>query len=356
MLKLEYKDYSLDFKFDAGTSRGVLKKHPVYFIRVSESGLMPFGYGEAAPLERLSVETFAQTELELERLSHEIGNWKRPSNEIEVYHLVRELVNVNFPSVRFSLEMALLDMINGGKQLIFHNHFYHEQGEIPINGLVWMGEKEVRRRQIDEKLSEGFQCIKIKVGAIDWQEELELIDYVRSKSKDVMIRLDANGGFPANEVFARLKALEKYDIHSIEQPIMPRQPEAMMLICERSKIPIALDEELIGIHGAAEKLSLLSFIKPSFIILKPTLLGGFEATREWISIAESLGIGWWVTSALESNVGLNAISQFVASYDHLSYQGLGTGQLYHNNIKSPLQITGQKLRYNQDLNWNLDII
>ncbi len=353
MLKLEYKDYSLDFKFEAGTSRGVLKKHPVYFIRVSKAGLMPFGYGEAAPLDRLSVENYADTALELERISHLISESRIPSNETEVYQLVGELVSVNFPSVRFALEMALLDMINGGKQLIFRNDFYENGKEIPINGLIWMGEKDFMRKQVDEKLEAGYQCIKIKVGAIDWQDELELIKYLRSKSRDVIIRLDANGGFPTNEIFSRLKELEQYDIHSIEQPIMPKQPEAMMLICERSKIPIALDEELIGINESTEKLALLRYIKPSFIILKPTLLGGFAATTEWITIAESLGIDWWITSALESNVGLNAISQYVASYENISYQGLGTGQLYHNNIKSPLQIIGQTLRYNQQLNWDL---
>lgn len=354
MLKLEYKNYTLDFKFEAGTSRGVLKKHPVFFLKVSNSGLSPFGYGEAAPLERLSVDRFEDLELELERLATSLALLELPKTETAIFSLVEKVVKVTFPSIRFALETALLDLLNGGRQLIFDNHFYQSDYEIPINGLVWMGSAEDMRKQVDDKLALGFKCVKIKVGAIDWQEELSLIAYIRSKSNEVIIRLDANGGFPTNEAFARLRDLEKFNIHSIEQPIMPRQPEAMMLICEKSKIPIALDEELIGVVSRQAKLELLQYIKPSYIILKPTLLGGFVATKEWIMIAENLGIDWWMTSALESNIGLNAISQFAASFEGISFQGLGTGQLYHNNVKSPLQIVGDRLRYNHDLNWDVD--
>lgn len=353
MLKLEYKDYTLDFKFEAGTSRGVLKKHPVWLVRISESGLMPFGYGEAAPLERLSVERFEDVAVELERITHELAKLAKPKTQDEVFDLVNDLVGLQFPSVRFAIEVALLDLINGGKQLIFKNEFHDSKFEIPINGLVWMGEAHEMRKQVDEKLDAGFKCIKIKVGAIDWQEELKLIEYVRSQSNEVILRLDANGGFPINESFARISELEPFNIHSIEQPIMPKQPEAMKLICEKSKIPIALDEELIGVNGFESKKELLDFIRPSFIILKPTLLGGFASTLEWIKIAEEVGCDWWLTSALESNIGLNAISQFAASFKNISYQGLGTGQIYHNNVKSPLQVIGTHLRYNSALNWDL---
>lgn len=353
MLKLEYKDYTLDFKFDAGTSRGILKKRPVFMLKISEDGLSPFGYGEVAPLERLSVDRLEDVELELDRLVTKVAKCETPKSEEEVFDLVASLVKVTFPSIRFGLEVAFLDLLNGGKQLIFDNHFYKSNYEIPINGLVWMGTADAMRAQVDEKLKAGFKCIKIKVGAIDWQEELALIAYIRYKSREVIIRLDANGGFPTNETFSRIADLEKYNIHSIEQPIMPKQPEAMMLICEKSKVPIALDEELIGVHSSLAKLELLQYTKPSFIILKPTLLGGFASTKEWILIAENLGIDWWLTSALESNVGLNAISQFAASFEDISYQGLGTGQLYHNNIKSPLQINGDRLKYNKELNWDI---
>ncbi|MEP0367079.1 MAG: o-succinylbenzoate synthase [Cyclobacteriaceae bacterium] len=353
MLKLEYKDYTLDFKFEAGTSRGVLKKHPIYVLKLSDSGLAPFGYGEAAPLLRLSVDDFEGVGLELERLQAEVSKYEVPESEVAVYDLVEKLTSDHFPSVKMALETALLDLLNGGVRKIFDNAFYNDRLQIPINGLIWMEEMDHMRRQVDEKLKQGFNCIKIKVGAIKWEEELGLIDYLRSQSRDVTIRLDANGGFPNNEVLARLKDLDKYHIHSIEQPIMPRQPEAMKLICERSKIPIALDEELIGVTKEKDRRELLDFIKPSFIILKPTLLGGYKSTLEWMDIAKNMGIDWWMTSALESNIGLNGISQFAGAFEGLSYQGLGTGQLYHNNIKSPMQINGEYIRYNSDLNWDI---
>jgi o-succinylbenzoate synthase len=353
MLKLEYTNYTLDFKFDAGTSRGVLKQHPIYILKISIDGLMPFGFGEAAPLERLSVDRFEDLDEELARVAHEIAHCNAPKSHEEVYALVETLVAVNFPSVRFALETALLDWLHGGKQQIFKNDFYLGKKEIPINGLIWMGTSEQMREQVDEKLAYGFKCIKIKVGAIDWAKELDLIKYLRSKSRAVIIRLDANGGFRTNDVFSRLADLEPLRIHSIEQPIAPRQPEAMNLICEKSKIDIALDEDLIGLHTKAERKALLTYIKPAYIILKPTLLGGFKATSEWIALAEELGIAWWITSALESNIGLNAISQFAAEYSKLSYQGLGTGQLYHNNIKSPLTITGEQLSYSQHVGWDI---
>ena len=355
MLKLEYTEYILDFKFEAGTSRGVLKKHPIYILKISENGLMPFGYGEAAPLERLSVESFEDLLPELERIVIDLKNCEAPKTEEDVYILAAQLASMDFPSLRFALETALLDWLHGGQQQVFDNGFYADKRNIPINGLIWMGSQEHMRAQVDEKLALGFKCIKIKVGAIDWKEELNLIKYLRSRSRDAIIRLDANGGFPTNDVFARLKELEALNIHSIEQPIAPHQHEAMSLICQKSNIAISLDEELIGVSAASDRKELLTYIKPAYIILKPTLLGGLKATEEWIALAESLGIDWWITSALESNIGLNAVSQFAAQYENLSYQGLGTGQLYHNNIKSPLVITGQELRYNKTLGWDMII-
>ena len=355
MLKLEYTDYTLDFKFEAGTSRGVLKKHPIYILKISQDGLLPFGYGEAAPLERLSIESFDDLESELERLAVELSGCEVPKTADEVYSLAEQLVSVDFPSLRFALETSLLDWLHGGKQQIFENDFYSGERSIPINGLIWMGTQEHMRDQVDEKLAHGFKCIKIKVGAIDWKEELSLIKYLRSRSRDVIIRLDANGGFPINEVFTRLADLEKLNIHSIEQPIAPHQHEAMSLICQKSNIAIALDEELIGVSHPQDRKELLTYIKPAYIILKPTLLGGLKATQEWIALAESLGIDWWITSALESNIGLNAVSQCAAQYEDLSYQGLGTGQLYHNNIKSPLTITGEQLWYKGTLSWDMEM-
>ncbi len=356
MLRLEFKNYTLDFKFDAGTSRGVLKKHSVCFLKVWDSRHPTvYGLGEAAPLERLSVERFENLEEQLLQMQEAISQTITPLSQETALRLAKEFTTPAFPSLRFALETALLDLMNGGKRILFNTAFTQGKASIPINGLIWMGEPDAMKRQVDEKLEQGFNCIKLKIGALDFDRELELVKYVRSKSNSVIVRLDANGGFQTNEVFANLKALERYGIHSIEQPIMPRQPEAMNLICEKSPIPIALDEELIGITDLKEKGELLDHLKPHFIILKPTLLGGFAATREWIELANQRKIGWWLTSALESNVGLNAISQFASLYPNQGYQGLGTGQLYHNNFDCPLTLTGEQLTYEADRPWTFDL-
>lgn len=352
MLRLEYQNYTLDFKFEAGTSRGVLRQHPIYVLKLTDSREpLVYGLGEAAPLERLSVETFEGLAEPLAQLREEIKRYTIPQSEETALRIAAELVGNGFPSLRFALETALLDLMQGGKRKVFENAFYNSQQQIPINGLIWMNNLESMKREVNEKLRAGFTCIKIKVGALDFEQELELIRYIRTQNDSVMLRLDANGGFPTNEVFARIQALTPFQIHSIEQPIAPRQPEAMALICSRSTIPIALDEELIGVKPE-DRLPLLQYIKPQYLILKPTLLGGFAATREWIKLAERLGIGWWLTSALESNIGLNAISQFAADYPNNGFQGLGTGQLYHNNFESPLTINGEQLSYRMGASWD----
>lgn len=352
MLKLEYKPYTLDFKFEAGTSRGILKKHSIFLLRISNDGLMPFGYGEAAPLPGLSPESFDSLGVHLATLQQSLRDFEVPQSPEAAMDLAEELVP-DIASLRFALETALLDLLNGGKRVVFDNGFVSGKAPIPINGLIWMGKQEEMKERIDQKLSEGFRCLKMKVGAIDWDAELDLIKYIRSKSRDLILRLDANGGFPTNEVFKRLRDLEPLDIHSIEQPIMPRQLEASHLICEKSKIPIALDEELIEIKDVSQMRDMLSFVKPSYIILKPTLLGGFKKTKQWIAEAERIGVDWWITSALESNIGLNAICQFAVSVEAQSFQGLGTGQLYTNNIKSPLVIKQGSIAYDTSLNWDI---
>jgi len=352
MLKLEYKEYTLDFKFEAGTSRGVLTKHSVIFIKIYDpANPEMFGLGEAAPLPNLSPDNLDDIRETLDSRLSRIEKMSVPTNEAEVFHMVNELVDVEIPSLRMALETALLDLMNGGKRLIFDNGFYRGELHIPINGLIWMGKKEFMQQQIKEKLMAGYQCIKMKIGAIDFYEELELLKMLRGASEELIIRVDANGAFPTDSIFKHLFELSELNIHSIEQPIMPGQPEAMQLLCKKTQVPIALDEELIGITNPTEKLDLLKLIMPQYIILKPTLLGGFGATLEWISMAKSLGIGWWLTSALESNVSLNAIGQFAGNFENLSYQGLGTGQLYHNNIDSPLEISDAHLKYKPEQSW-----
>ncbi|VXD15837.1 o-succinylbenzoate synthase [Marinoscillum sp. 108] len=352
MLKLEYRDYTLDFKFEAGTSRGILKDHPIVLLKIYDSEHSEvYGLGEAAPLHNLSPEKVEDVKEALAALSPKLKSIPMPDSEEEVFGLVSRLVLPTLPSLRMALETAFLDLINGGRRLIFNNDFYRGISAIPINGLIWMGAEDAMREQIAGKLSAGFKCIKMKIGAIDFEQELSLLRFLRAHDPDLIIRVDANGAFATDEVFSRLSQLEELGIHSIEQPIMAGQHEAMQLLCKRSPVPIALDEELIGVNEYSQKQELLKFIRPQYIILKPTLLGGFGATLEWISLAEQQGIGWWLTSALESNISLNAIAQFAGRFPSVGYQGLGTGQLYHNNIDSPLEIAGAFLGYNQERTW-----
>ena len=230
------------------------------------------------------------------------------------------------------------------------NDFFDSQRSIPINGLIWMGEPDFMLRQIDQKLSEGFDCIKMKIGAIDFEREIELLKYIRSQfSPDqIVLRVDANGAFSPEDALEKLQRLADLDIHSIEQPIRAGHITAMEKLCRETPLPIALDEELIGVE---DKAALLDAIQPQHIILKPTLIGGTLETQEWIRVAEERGIGWWMTSALESNLGLNAISQLVSTYSPAIPQGLGTGKLYHNNLDSPLEVRAGHIYYNPELAW-----
>ncbi|GMQ26755.1 o-succinylbenzoate synthase [Algoriphagus sp. oki45] len=339
----------LQFRFDAGTSRGVLKTREVFWIKVTHpDDQEKVGWGEAAPLVGLSPdyrEDFEQViSAQLEKLARE--TWEVDTSS--VLDQVKARVPFELPSLRFGVEMALLDWIQGGKKRFFPNPFFDEKKPIPINGLIWMGDREFMLEQIDQKLKEGFDCIKMKIGAIDFEQELALLSYIRKQfSKDqIILRVDANGAFSPMEAMNKLGQLAELDIHSIEQPIRAGQWAEMRKLCRETPLPIALDEELIG---TKEKELLLDTLKPQHIILKPTLLGGFLETQQWISLAEERGIGWWMTSALESNIGLNAISQLASSYDPKIPQGLGTGKLYHNNLASPLEIEKGQIRYGDRL-------
>jgi O-succinylbenzoate synthase len=252
------------------------------------------------------------------------------------------------------LETALLDLKNGGKRVIFENSFLISK-PIPINGLVWMGDLDLMLQQASIKIDEGFRCIKIKVGGLNFEKECDILHYIRRKyfREEITLRLDANGAFKTEEALYKLYDLSKFKIHSIEQPIKPGQPELEEL-CRKSPIPIVLDEEMIGLSSAEAKKDLLARVKPQYIIVKPSLHGGIQGTQEWISIAESLNIGWWITSALESNIGLNAICQLTANYPVTLPQGLGTGGLYENNFESPLEVKKGEVFYNPKLSWNLE--
>ncbi|QDH80755.1 o-succinylbenzoate synthase [Echinicola soli] len=346
--------YTLDFKFDAGTSRGVLKTKDSYFLKVWQTdNPNKAGWGEAGPLPKLSPEDGLDLPSIWEALVLKLSQTEVQWEEKAILDLCEELVPDNYPSIRFALETALLDLFHGGKKLIMENGFYGGQEKIAINGLIWMGDAVFMRRQIEDKLSQGFSCIKMKIGAINFDEECRLLGYIRERfsAEDITLRVDANGAFPPGEAIQKLSRLAEFDLHSIEQPIKAGQYQEMQRLCATSPLPIALDEELIGVTGRDEKAALLDKIRPPFIILKPTLLGGIRATQAWIKLAEERNIAWWVTSALESNIGLNAIAQLTSSYQTTLPQGLGTGQLYHNNIESPLDIQEGKLVYQVGRKW-----
>lgn len=337
-MRLAFAPYELDFRQPAGTSRGVLTRKPTVFIKVwDEAEPERYGIGEAAVFPNLSPE----------------------ANERLPYKFMELLANVAigrktdltwFSSVRFGFEQALYNFANGCENIYFPSEFTASKQEIEINGLIWMGDREEMRRRIDEKLDAGFRCIKLKIGAIDWNAELDLIKYLRSRrsADELTIRVDANGAFTMENALPRLKALADLQVHSIEQPIPARNLELMAFLCQVSPLPIALDEELIYIQDPEEKARMLDFVKPQYIILKPALCGGFSGAEEWISLAKERSIGYWATSALESNVGLNALAQWTATIGVDIPQGLGTGALFTNNFPSPLELNGDMMRFNPE--------
>ena len=347
-LRLSVTPHTLQFKFDARTSRGAMKTHQVYYLSLWEEGRPEvIGVGECAPLPGLSIDHRPDLAQKLRELADLIAQVIPSVGQLQQYLQQDELRA--WPSIRFALETALLDLQTGGQKLLYQNTFSRGEEGIPINGLIWMGDQDFMQQQIRQKLTQGYTCLKLKIGSLDFATELEILKQIREVAgpEDLTIRVDANGAFATEEAFRKLERLSRYSLHSIEQPIKQGQLEHMQQLCAYTPIPIALDEELIGVAEPGQQQELLDFIKPQYIILKPTLVGGLEASAAWIQLAEERQIGWWMTSALESNIGLNAISQFTANYAVTMPQGLGTGQLYHNNIGSPLQIRDGRLWYGQ---------
>jgi o-succinylbenzoate synthase len=313
----------------------------VFWIKAHRIGeLDNVGWGEAAPLAGLSPDFGPDFEAKLKAVLQQASARTWDLEEESVLQQVKNLLPFSLQAIRFGLETALLDLGNGGTKHILTNSFFEQGTPIPINGLIWMGTKEFMLQQIHQKLGEGFSCLKMKIGAIDFDQELELLHFIRDQKKgdELTLRVDANGAFSVKEALTKLDQLQRCALHSIEQPIQVGQWEAMRELARQSPIPIALDEELIGIYDKQEKINLLDFIKPQYIILKPSLHGGISGCSEWIELAEQRNIGWWVTSALESSIGLNAIAQFTANYKVQIPQGLGTGGLYKNNLPSKLVI------------------
>jgi o-succinylbenzoate synthase len=353
----QIRHHQLQFKFNAGTSRGTITDKDTWYLQLFSASEL-IGIGEAGPLKGLSIDPIDQVADELEKVGKLLVGRELPRSVDAVYHLAKELSSEGFPSIRFALETALLDAFFGGKKKIFDTKFIRTEEKIPINGLIWMGDEAFMQKQIQEKIDIGFRCIKMKIGAINFDTEIKLLQSIRSRfsADQITLRVDANGAFSLDDAFEKLKVLSAFDIHSIEQPIQAGQIPEMRELCRNTPLPIALDEELIGINSFAEKVNLLQTIQPQYIILKPSLIGGIQSTLEWIQIAKENKIDWWLTSMLESNIGLNAICQLASFLNVTMPQGLGTGQLYHNNINSPLTIANGEIYYKQASSWDLDSI
>jgi O-succinylbenzoate synthase len=352
-LKASYCKHTLNFKFDAGTSRGILKTKDTFYIKLFNSNNPDlFGLGEASPLKGLSIDFKEDFELFFQVFIEKFN--QENFEAIEIVEILYSPLFDKWPSIRFAFEMAFLDYKNGGIRTIYANDFSLGKAEVEINGLIWMGDEAFMSKQIVEKLKSGYRTIKMKIGAIEFDTEYELLKTIRSNfsADKLTLRVDANGAFNKSEAKEILNALSKLDIHSIEQPIKAGQWENMAELCAETSVPIALDEELIGINGELRN-ELLTAIKPQYAIFKPTLLGGFKATDEWINLCESKKIGWWITSALEANIGLNAISQYTFSKNTNLPQGLGTGSLFENNIPCPLNIDEGYIALNGENSWDL---
>lgn len=338
MLKASLDFRDLVFKEPGGTSRGVLTTKRSYFIHLWEkSNSNVVGVGECSILPKLSPDD--RPELE-DKLHSTVEN-------------IQDVIDNNFqgleewPAILFAVETALLDLNNGGKRIYFKSDFTSGEKFIPINGLIWMGDINQMKNRIENKLSEGYRCLKLKIGALNFKKELKLLKELRKSYSptDLELRLDANGAFSFSDATVVLDQLASLHIHSIEQPIMAGQWEKMAQLCANSPIDIALDEELIGVYEAGQRKEMIETIQPQYIILKPSLLGGFASSEKWIQLAESINAQWWVTSALESNVALNAIAQWTATLNSALPQGLGTGQVFTNNVEAPLFVENGHLKY-----------
>lgn len=345
MIKATYKKYILNFKNPSGTSRGVLRTKETWFIFLEENAKK--GVGETGLFRGLSIDDVPNYE---EKLS-----WVCKNINLGLDKLLFE--TLQFPSIQFGLEQAFLSLKSNNKFDLFPSEFTKSNKSIAINGLVWMGDKQFMKNQIQEKLKTGFSCIKMKIGAIDFETEIELLKSIRKEfsSKEIELRVDANGAFKPEKALNKLEVLSELDIHSIEQPIKQGQLQEMASLCENTPLPIALDEELIGVFSSEEKRKVIETVKPQFIILKPSLVGGFKGSKEWIDLAENSNIKWWITSALESNIGLSAIAQFTFMFQNKMPQGLGTGSLYTNNFEAPLEVLKGNLHYNKSKYWNFNL-
>lgn len=341
----DYHRYILNFKVPSGTSRGVLKTKETWFIILSSHEKT--GIGECGLFRGLSADDKPDYEDKLQ--------WVCQNIQLGLEPLLKALVE--YPSIQFGLEMAFKSINSSDSFELFPSRFTQEMDGIDINGLIWMGEKDYMKRQIEEKIAQGFNCIKMKIGAIDFETELGLLKAVRKEfsADHIVLRVDANGAFSPREALEKLQRLSELDIHSIEQPIKAGQLQEMAQLCEVTPLAIALDEELIGVFSEDAKKHVLQTINPQYIILKPSLIGGFKGSEEWIDLAKAQNCDWWITSALESNVGLNAIAQWTYMLGNDLPQGLGTGSLFTNNFLCPLQVKNGNLHYDLNKKWDFKL-
>lgn len=341
MRKAHFLKNTLNFKSPGGTSRGILKTKPAWIVKLEEDGKV--GFGEVSLLPKLSMDDRPDLE---SILAKTLKDWEEQRENDSI---------ADWPSIRFAMEVAERSLHSENPFVLYPSGFSQNGEGIEINGLVWMGSKAEMKARIKEKLNEGFRCIKLKIGAINFDDEIELLRAIRKEYSvdEIELRVDANGAFSPPYALEKLKRLSDFELHSIEQPIRQNQWEEMASLCEQSPIDIALDEELIGITAMAEMHRMIDIIRPQAIVIKPGLVGGLKMTADWINTAEKTGAYWWVTSALESNIGLNAIAQFAATHSLKLPQGLGTGQLYTNNIPSALSIKGRYLHYLEKAEWKL---
>jgi len=346
LIKATYKKYNLNFKTPSGTSRGILKIKETWFFILKDNGRV--GIGETGLFRGLSIDD----------VDHYENKLKWVCNHIDLgLELLRKQL-YEFPSIQFGLEQAFLSLKSESSFELFPSSFTKGKKSIPINGLIWMGNKSFMKNQIQEKLKLGFSCLKMKIGALNFDAEMELLKEIRKEfsSNEIELRVDANGAFNPKNALEKLHRLSALEIHSIEQPIQQGQVQEMAELCSKTPLPIALDEELIGVFSSEQKKKLIATIAPQYIILKPSLIGGFAGSEEWINFAQQYNCGWWITSALESNVGLNAIAQFTYTLQSNLPQGLGTGGLFTNNFTSPLEVKNGTLQYDPLLNWNLNLL
>jgi O-succinylbenzoate synthase len=346
MIKAVYRYMEFKFRQPARTSRGTLYTKKVYFLILFDDKTPSIkGIGECSVFPGLSMDDTDGFQRKLDEIVDLINRgWFNLKAPIYIY-----------PSINFAIETALRDLDQQGSKVFYPSEFTEGKDSIRINGLIWMGDADEMKQQIDMKLKQGFTCLKLKVGSLSIEEEIKILASIRKNFSisDLEIRLDANGAYQPEEALEILYRLSDFGIHSVEQPILPSQLEEMAALCETSPIPVALDEELIGKHPKENKVQLLKIINPKFIVLKPGLLGGISACEEWIDIANEMNIGWWVTSSLETNIGLNVIAQWAYKLANPMAQGLGTGNLFENNIDSPLAVTGEKLYYFPNKKWDL---